>query len=232
MLPRSASDQSDHYVCRTRKADGSCDMPILRRVDVDSAVLAMFETSALDYEATRAHVASQLQTTVTDVGAHVDRAEREANGVRTGLARVERDYLSGDLSAGRYEDLSARLEEDLRAAEAEVTRLRAQADSAAVTLTNLDDESETLQRLTALRAAVVGTMNAAGPDIGALRAAMSRVFSRFTVVRLPALGPGVYVAPAVRPEMQAGRDTLRRVAIPFEPSAAAENNESTSGVPE
>jgi site-specific DNA recombinase len=70
MLPRSARDQADHYVCRTHKLDAAaCPVPPVRRDVIDAAALRMFEEVALDVEATRLHLTGQLDARAAETAA-------------------------------------------------------------------------------------------------------------------------------------------------------------------
>jgi hypothetical protein len=85
MLPRSASDSADVYVCRAHKGDATrCAVPQLRRDAVDGAALAMFEDVALDLEATRRHVEQQMAAQESETRGLLDRAERRPPRPRSG----------------------------------------------------------------------------------------------------------------------------------------------------
>ena len=97
MLPRSAGDQADHYVCRARKLDSrACDMPILRRDAMDEWALSMFEMWAQDIEPTRRHLAEQVDHRAEETAAQLHRTERELADLAAQLDRVE-----GTTDAGR-----------------------------------------------------------------------------------------------------------------------------------
>lgn len=204
MLPRSARDQADFYVCRTRSHDTSaCRMPRLKRADVDGAALRLFEASALDVGATREHLAAQLSEQAEATRAQMARAERDASQKSVALTRFDRDYETGALSAAGYERNVARVAEELAGAEAEVSRLAAQAESTLAAIEGLDAESETLRRLAGLRDQISARIREAGSreDVGALRAAILDVFEVVYVGPSGTVWPaypeddGQYVAP-------------------------------------
>ena len=223
MLPRTDGDK---YVCRTNKqitGGGSCTMPSLKREDVDAAGLAMFERAFVDLDATRAHVACELDARLLEVEAQSERAGREVAEKTAQLARVERDYLAGTLSAATYERLRLQLAQDLAAAEAERERLTANADAVRGSRVRLDAEVETLRRLGALREAALSRVRTAeqSADVQALRTAMAQAFS------------AVYVSPdgetmIVEPMLTA-EPTGVRVSLPLPTKATALR---TSGVAE
>jgi hypothetical protein len=227
MLPRSDKESRDTYVCRGRKQLGTCDMPVLGREDVDVAALRLFEQGALDYEATRDHVAAQLQATVTDTQAQMERARREAATSAARLDRVRRDYQDGKLDADDWSEQRAQLAGEQAAVVQEAERLERHAGEALGTLQSLDAESETLRRLADLRAAVAGRIADAGQDIAALRAVIAEVFADVKVVR----DGGLYVVPRPIGTLPDGGITLRakRAAIPFSPPS---DKSTDSGVPE
>lgn len=191
MLPRSASDQADVYVCRTRKQTGgadACPMPPVKRDVVDGAALSLFESWALDVEGTRDRIATTIDARVAEIRAQAERAGREVSEKRAQLARVVRDYLAGELGAASHDRLIGRVSEELTAAEAEVARLDAHAADVADLRTNLDAEHEALRRLAVLRSAVCERVGRAAADarehadIAAVRSAMAAVFSEVRLV--------------------------------------------------
>jgi hypothetical protein len=104
----------------------------------------------------------------------------------------------------------AEWQSELAAARAEHARLLANASEKTADLDGLDAESETLVRLTALRAAISGQAYGA-PDLPALRAALARVFEFVAVMPEAFMGTGriaddpdltrLALVPAARPEM-------------------------------
>jgi len=249
MLPRTDPSGRETYVCRARKTLGTCIMPILERSAVDESLLRVFAERALDYEATRDHLATRLNAGIAEARAQAARAGREAAELRAQADRATRDYRAEKLPADAYAELRAAIADELAAAEAEAERLVAHADALAATESNLDAEDETLQRLADLRAAIQGRVTSAADDVGALRAALSQVFKFVAVMPEAALNGEIAwppdlsrlaLVPAVRPEMIAAaqrqpdgdRDVgaLRRVPIAFD-AQPAENNLRGSGVP-
>jgi hypothetical protein len=189
MLPRSANDQADVYVCRTRKGDATaCPMPPVKRDVVDGAALSLFESWALDVEGTRDRIATTIDARLAEIRAQAARAGREVSEKRVQLARVERDYLAGELGAVSHDRLAGRMSEELTAAEAEQARLDEHAADVADLRANLDAEHEALRRLALLRSAVCERVGRAAADarehadIAAVRSAMAAVFSEVRLV--------------------------------------------------
>ncbi|HWK25378.1 MAG TPA: recombinase family protein [Solirubrobacter sp.] len=177
MLPRTSQDSADVYVCRSHKADSSrCPLPPLRRDVIDGHALAMFEDASLDLDATRRQVETQLSAQVAEVGAQLERAEREASLAIERYRRVQRDYQNGVIDGADWAEQRPDLIAERDAATAEVERLRAQAENTARGLANIDAESETLRRWAELRAAVAGLISGTGTDVKAFRAAFASVF--------------------------------------------------------
>ena len=176
MLPRS---DSDTYRCRTRaqiKGDDGCIMPNLPRAEVDRQALELFERLFLDLDATREQFAADLNAHLEEVETQQQRAAREAAERAVQIARVERDYLAGDLTAATYERLSAQLEQDHAAANAEQQRLAANADAVRVSRAELDAESAVLHRLADLRVSLLERVRSAEQqaDVDALRTALAQ----------------------------------------------------------
>ena len=99
------------------------------------------------------------------------------------VARVRRDYTSGDLTAAEWRELSADLNADHEAALAKLAQLEARAAAVAAAQGEVDDaEGEAVRRLAEIRAAVAGEVSSAR-DLDAVRAALSRMFESFTIGR-------------------------------------------------
>ena len=108
IIPRS--DGEDRYVCSSnRQKAGSCPMPTFPRAEVDGRFLAIFEQDYLDLDATREHVAAQLDQDLRDAQEQLPAADLEVASIERQLARIEADYLAETLSAAAYERLGAKL---------------------------------------------------------------------------------------------------------------------------
>jgi hypothetical protein len=184
MLPRSARDQADHYVCRGHKFDSSrCPLPPLPRAVIDSAFAAVFAEGSLDVEGTRARLAETAGAQAREALAQRERADREAADLRAQADRIDRDYRAGDLAAASYERLGAQVAEELAAAEAERDQLARRAETIASDLAAATSHEDVLRRLSDLQDAIArGVRNAAEVgDIEALRAAVARVVERVEI---------------------------------------------------
>jgi Recombinase zinc beta ribbon domain len=179
MMPRNDHGH-EYYVCRTKVETGgkdACPMRAIRRTAVELPVLRMFEDWALDIDGTRRNIEEQLDARVTVARQQAERAARELAEGEAQIARATRDYEAGELGPLGYERQLGRWTDATEAATAERDRLTAHADELATTRADLDSEHETLSRLAELRAAVAQRVgNAAGRDLGSLRAALARVF--------------------------------------------------------
>ena len=226
MLPRTSRDQSDVYVCREHKRDSaSCPMPPLRRDRIDSAALRMFEEVALDVEATRLHLSGQLDAQAAEINALVARAEHEASAAVERLQRVQRAFQDGVIEADDWADQRNGLVAEREAANAELARLQANAESVTATMANVDAENETLRRLADLRTAIAGRVNeTASGDVGALRAALSAVCAE---VRLHGVDSDGTIVLDYHPVLSDGDDYWQRVGISFDVAAANTKRPST-----
>jgi len=222
----------------------ACSVPPIKRSAVDTAALSMFERWSLDVEGTKAALAEEVSERVSETVVEADRAAREAEERRGGLAIIERDYTSGSLPVEEYTRLRAKLGDELVAVEAERDRLVAQAERVRAFGGNLDAEHETLQRLTEIRKAIAEHVSSAktkvetSGDVGALRAAIGSVFevgyirpAEHPITRLegyadsaePVVGRAYWIEPrlredaiVMREEEGAGRAILRQVPLQFE----------------
>jgi Recombinase len=161
----------------------ACPQPSLRRDEIDSAVLTFFENVGLDLEATREQFERDHQGRLAEARALRERAESDLIGVQARLDRLEADYFSGELSAGSYERLLAKTEDDHRAQEEEVARLTGREGEVMADLALAAATDETLEYLARIRAAVAGQITGA-EEIDSLRAALSTLFEGFSLHRL------------------------------------------------
>lgn len=182
----------------------------------------------MDYVKTRARVATQLNEHGSLIQAEVRRADDELASLEAQQARVERDYRRGKLSAESHDRHMAAITEEREAAEAEAERLRSRAAEVEDAARALDADGalrerfETLHRAVSTAALTASQIAEAAGDIGALRAAFGRVYSRADAHLHPDGRIGVLL------EM---RGDLIATLIEF-PVPAAANNLSASGVPE
>ena len=182
MVPRTAKNcrgtTYERYYCYGRKLDpASCDLPPLPRALVDDTITEYFVSAVLDVEETRRRAAAAADHAISEVAALRESAERQARTATEAVERVGRDYLSGDLSASRYETLIAQAESERDAAETEAERLRDRERSVRE-LPDLPDALEDLHRR------LIEPVRDAD-TIVSLRAGLARVFERFEVVRVP-----------------------------------------------
>jgi hypothetical protein len=155
-----------------------CKVGTVRRACVDEPVLAHFEQTILDVEATRAQILAAMDRKVAEARALLASAEREARDATARLGRVRGDYVSGELTAAEWRELRNELEPEAAAAEAEAKRLREQLAIAASGAAVDDAEAELMEQLAQLRAAVAGDVSAA-EGAEAVRAVLRRLFDRF-----------------------------------------------------
>ena len=187
---------ADRYVCATWRDVGPdrCPTGWHRRSDVDSRFLSIFEREWLDYEKTRDLVAAELTRVLADAEAQAATADAEVAKVEGRRAKLDEDYFSEALGAAAYERLTGRLEEDLAGAVAERDRLARRVVEVREARANVDAESETLRRLTALRDTVA--RQARGKveqqDLAALRGIVAMALPE---VRLSASGGLVGLEP-------------------------------------
>jgi DNA invertase Pin-like site-specific DNA recombinase len=224
----------EHYLCAGRMAQGVefCDMPSIRRADVDSAVFRYFEQVGLDLEATRAAIAEARDRKLAEVQALRAAAELEAQRAEERLRRVRRDYADGKLDADDWRDFKMDLGAERNAAQAEARRLASQQADVERWGELADAEADTLQRLSEIRRLIAGEVRAAD-GLDGIRAALSRAFEHFVVHReAPRVhveliaGPRLVIEPVVRERAIEGYSQNLRPILRREPLAATERDRS------
>ena len=183
MLPRSARDSADVYVCRAHKADSTrCPVPPLKRHVIDARGAVDVRGGRSRRRGDRAHVTAQLDAHAAETGALAARAARELAELDEQAGRVE-----GTTGAARcpprptlgWSPRSARNRWRPRRTRAAFSSGSRRSPRTA----RARRRSETLTRLAELRAAIAGRITDASPvgDIGALRAALAAVCAEVRV---------------------------------------------------
>jgi len=224
--PTRTGGRYEVYACYGRVSHGSdfCSRMPVKRELVDGAVFAYFAQVGLDIEATRQSIAEARDRKLAEVRALRDQAELEARRAEERLARVRRDYTDGKLDADDWRDFKAELGAERDAAHAEAGRLASQLHQVERWGEIKDAESETLRRLSEIRAVIAGEVRDA-EGLDAVRAALTRTFERFVLrdqaprvhVELVA-DATLVIEPVVREQALAGysenlRPILRREAL-------------------
>lgn len=157
-----------------------CEMPAVRRVLIDEAVYSYFERVGLDVEATRATLTDSRDRQRAEARALQDEADRAVAELEVQRQRAERDYRAGDLTAKRYGPMVDSIEADHQAAQAEALQRAEAVKRVESDRTLADAEGDFLRLLAEVRKAVAGEVkNAEGVE--AARAAITRLFERFTL---------------------------------------------------
>ena len=230
MVPRTRPESGyEFYECNGRKLH-SCTTGAIRRADIDAGVLAHFEQTALDVEATREQVIAAMDRKAAEVKALLASAEREAQAATARLERVRGDYTDGELTAAEWRELRVELEPQAAAADAEAERLREQVAANDPRAALGDAEVEVMEQLAQLRAAVAGEVQA-GPDLDAVRAVLRRLFERFIFhPELPAqahvelIGSSYWIEPVANELAIAGYDEKLKPLLTRQPLEQAGNN--------
>jgi hypothetical protein len=198
MVPRTNGGYQMYYCNgRSKLSRDFCDMPHLRRAEIDQAVYRYFEQVALDVEATRRTIMDARDRKLAEVRALLEQAEHQARRADERLTRVRRDYADGRIEAEDWREFRVELGSERDAARAEVDRLAAQHDEVESWGELRDAEVDTLRMLSEIRAAIAGEIRtAAGLD--AVRAAFARTFDAFIVRRR---APRVHVELILEPEL-------------------------------
>jgi site-specific DNA recombinase len=182
MVPRTEGPRQT-YRCNKRNRDSSaCGQREVRRAEVDEAVFAYFAEVSLDIAATREQMQAARDEKLSEVGALLVAAEREAVEAAEAVARIERDYSRGKLDVDEWRRLTGNLTPELEAAEAERDRLRNQQAQVEASAAYLDAEAEVVEDLARLRNAIAGKVESAA-DVEAVRATLVRQFEVFVLHR-------------------------------------------------
>jgi site-specific DNA recombinase len=183
MVARTGGQRA-YYSCarRAEHGTGNCDMPHLRRADIDSAVYRYFEQVGLDVQATRDAIAAAHNRKLAEVTALRRDADRDLQRASERLARVRRDYVDGRLDASDWAIFRDELSAEHDAARAAVERLDASHSDVQRAGALLDAEREMLGTLAEIRRAIAGEIQAA-ENVAAVRAALARLFEMFVVHR-------------------------------------------------
>lgn len=180
----------EHYECYGHHRDPSaCSVSAIRREVIDTPAYRYFERVGIDLEATRAQLASAQDNRVTETRALLAEAERDRQQARASLERVERDYLAGEIEAADWNRFKGNLREDLEAAESQAEQLSTRVEQVEQIDAGRDLEESVLQKLTAIRSAIVGEVSDAA-GVTAASAAIRRLFEGF-YLREPELGLSV-----------------------------------------
>ncbi|HYB27861.1 MAG TPA: hypothetical protein VEF89_14680 [Solirubrobacteraceae bacterium] len=146
-------------------------------------------------------------------------AERELGRAEDALARIRRDYRDGKVTADEWREFRDELEAERAAAEAARERARKRAEA----VSDEDVSDEVLDRLRALRAAVLGGLDRA-PDIDALRRLLRELFYSVTYAPHP-FRDGVYLFLGERDPEFVGDPTLLPVRRPLDLDPATQTSE-------
>ncbi len=195
MVPRTSANRREGpyevYRCYGRHRDrDSCSMSPVPRALVDSAVYDYFETVGLDVEATRAQLEVARDAKLAEVRALLTEAERAERKAAENFERLRNDYRDGVMPRDEWvNEWKPELEEDLRAATAELERLREHEQDVATWGELRDVEEDTLAKLADLRRAIAGEVQDAG-GIDAVRGALARLFEDFVITDVGEVDPG------------------------------------------
>ena len=171
------------YRCLGRKRHAhTCDMSAVYRSDVDNAVYAYFKDLGLDVEATREQLVAARERELAEARDVLESAEQEAQTAARRLERVKRDYVSEELTAAEWRELSAELEPELSAAQAEEERLRKQLEDAESESALSKITADLLTQLSEIRAEITKEVTDS-KEAAAVRAALMRLFDGFVLHR-------------------------------------------------
>jgi DNA invertase Pin-like site-specific DNA recombinase len=227
MCPRTRRNY-EFYECNGRIH--GCKTGAIRRAAIDEAVLAHFEQTVLDLEATREQIAAAMDRKLAETKALLESAQREARAAVARLAKVKRDYTHGDLNIAEWHELRGELEPEATAAKAEAERLREQLVAAESGAAIDDAEAEVMEQLAQLRAAVAGDVKAA-EGVEAVRAVLRRLFDRFIFhpelpdeANVELIGNDYWIEPVVNELAIAGYDEKMKPVLARQPLGQAGNN--------
>jgi site-specific DNA recombinase len=180
--PKSQDRETYRCLGKSKFGSATCSQPPVTRALVDRAVWGHFSRVGLSVEETKAVIEKAAAHGLAEVTEQRERAEQEAAQAKAALDRVKADYTSGAISAADWKELRADLEPAAKAADAALAQVREREEEAKAAGDLGDAETETLKYLAELRAALAGEVSE-GTSIEAVRAALLRVFEKFTIHR-------------------------------------------------
>lgn len=193
MVPRTVVNRqtppTETYFCLARDQDvTACPQKPIRRDLIDGPLLDSLTTRYLDLDETRERLRARRSIDAEVAASTLAEAESERLRAAERLSRVVRDYQDGKLDVDDYREQRADLVEEQQAAEAAVLRAGSRVEDLRPSATD-DVEEETLRRLAAMRATVLGGVEAAA-DVDALRVVLRQLFAEVALCRpLPGRGP-------------------------------------------
>jgi hypothetical protein len=188
MVPRTEGERQT-YRCNRRARDSTtCSMPEIPRALVDGKVFAYFRNVALDEEATRKQLSEARDRKLSEVGAHLAAAEREAIEAAEAIERIERDYTRGKMDIEDWQRLRAKLAAEHDGAVAARDRLRDQFAEVEADADFLDIETSVADELRHLSEVISREIESAD-GIEAVRVVLLRLFDRFILRRRGELAP-------------------------------------------
>jgi DNA invertase Pin-like site-specific DNA recombinase len=181
---RADGTRQASYVCLGRDRSGpehGCGMRRVPRENLDALILGVFERDLLDEHETLRRIEEAQQAIARDSKRALTEAQRELMQIDAASEQVERDYLSGQLSAAAYSLLVEHLPERLEAARAEVERLKTRTAEMTSEEVRLAAEAQLVEMIREIRELAQGLRE--NPDLlGAIRLALARVVEEVVVV--------------------------------------------------
>jgi DNA invertase Pin-like site-specific DNA recombinase len=182
MVPRTEPTREVYRCSGRHQGHTICDMRPVLREPVDTAVGDYFMRALLDVEATRQQFAEAGSRKQAELDLHIGDAERQLLQVQAAREKVERDYFYGDLPAERRMADLERLDGEEASAQAELDRLRDRHVEVLDLSVLQDAETEVVEALAAIRAALAAGVNSgAGAGVDQLRAELLRLFDSFVI---------------------------------------------------
>jgi DNA invertase Pin-like site-specific DNA recombinase len=236
MSPRTDRNKDgtlrETYRCNVHYTDpANCELTSVPREPIDTAVYEFFRRVALDVEQTRAQMSAAVDHKIAEVGGLLASAQQQAATARERLERIKGDYLAGELMAPEWRELREELEPATQAADSECERLTDQLAEIEAGPSLAGMESELVEQLARIRAALAGKVtDATGVD--AVRAALMGIFDCFVLrrdtpsgrVNLELVGDGYWIEPIIGEHAVEGYDEKLRPVLARKPLAQAGNN--------
>lgn len=214
---KATGSNAETYRCLGRCSHGIdyCPQGPVPRAEVDAAILKEISQRYLDLDETRARLRAKRSADAARASEALATAERDLMRAENALARIERDYIDGKIRAEKWERIEAGLLEERDAAKAATERTTARTADVGD-----EAEEETLRRLAALRAALLGKLDTA-PDLYALRTLLRQLFECVYYLRAghpwidmwelranaPEVGGGAYLLPAINHDISLSEGT-------------------------
>jgi site-specific DNA recombinase len=212
-----AGDHYEVYYCSTNRSlphehPDHCPMPVLERGPIDKAALDYFAEFALDVDAARERISAASDRKIAEARSRREGATLAVAAADAALARIQADYLKGELSAQEWRDLSSASAANRQTAAAEAAEWSQREDLARQAADSADLDVSAVRTVSELQSSVVlAVRNAEG--LAEVRVTMKRLFNAFVITPKPLLRGESHGPPASLQAYDSSRGALAALSV-------------------